>query len=150
MLEWDTTRNMSALLCPALEAWLDAQKVLLWISLVVLMLVTGGMAIIQHIHETDSRATLWDHFSDGKWQYSMGRAVFTAVAFFFVSFLTAPAPGCLVPGSGIPSNAAWIVAVLLGSILALAALYLPPRTGSDARRALEEPLNGPANPNAGP
>ena len=141
---------MYALLCPALEAWLDAQKVLLWISLVVLMLVTGGMAIIQHIHETDSRATLWDHFSDGKWQYSMGRAVFTAVAFFFVSFLTAPAPGCLVPGSGIPSNAAWIVAVLLGSILALAALYLPPRTGSDARRALEEPLNGPANPNARP
>ena len=114
------------------------------------MLVTGGMAIIQHINETDRRATLWDHFSDGKWQYAVGRAVFTAVAFFFVSFLTAPAPGCLAPGSGIPSNAAWIVAVLLGSILALTALYLPPRTGSDARVALEQPLRRPDNDNTMP
>ena len=99
------------------------QKVLLWISLCVLMLVTGGMAIIQQIHETDSQSNLRQHFSEGDWQYSLGRAASSAVAFFFVSFLTAPAPECLVPGSGIPSNAAWIVAVLLGSILALAALH---------------------------
>ena len=106
------------------------------------MLVTGGMAIIQQITETDSRATqLWDHFSKGKWVYSVGRALFTAIAFFFVSFLTAPAPGCLVPGSGIPSNAAWIVAVLLGSILALAALYLPRQTGPHARVDIEEHLH---------
>ena len=44
------------------------------------------------------------------------------MAFFLVSFLTAPAPDYLAPGNGIPRNAAWIVAVLLGTILTLFAL----------------------------
>lgn len=47
------------------------------------------------------------------------------MAFFFVSFLTPPAPECLAPDSGISSGAAWIVAVLLGSVMTLFALTFP-------------------------
>ena len=111
----------------------------------MLVLVTGGMAIIQDKTETDSQAELTEreYPSDGTmpsvtsgkilkniWHFLLGtcrcflwRPFLSAVAFFIVSFLTTPAPECLVPGSGIPSNAALIVAILLGTILALSALH---------------------------
>ena len=59
------------------------------------------------------------------------------MAFFFVSFLTAPAPQCLIPRTPIPSNAAWIVAVVLGAIMTLGALYFPTDayTSREARAA---------------
>lgn len=106
------------------------QRVLLWISLSVLALVTFGMAIVQHQKETDSEWTtttksLRRCCHVGGWQYTLARAVFSTVAFFFVSFLTPPTPGCLVPHSGIPEGSAWIVAVLLGSIMTLFALVFP-------------------------
>ena len=57
--------------------------------------------------------------------YPWARAFFSALAFFLVSFLTPPAPQCLVPQTPIPSSAAWIVAVLLGSVMTLGALVFP-------------------------
>ena len=98
---------------------------LLWITLSVLTLVTAGMAVVQHRNETDTRATLYQHITREGCVFPLLRAGFSAVAFFFVSFLTPPAPECLAPDSGIPSGAAWIVAVLLGSIMALFALVFP-------------------------
>lgn len=103
------------------------QSVLLWITLWVLALVTAGMALVQHRNETDEKASVWDHLTTGGSAkvYPWARAFFSAVAFFFVSFLTPPAPQCLIPQTNIPSGAAWIVAVLLGSIMTLGALVFP-------------------------
>jgi len=118
------------------------QRVLLWTTLSVLTLVTGGMGLIQHKSETDPNSTLKDHISKGGSTvlYPWLRAFFSSVAFFFVSFLTPPAPQCLIPLTPIPSNAAWIVAVLLGSIMTLGALVFPTdavalRKGNEARDA---------------
>ena len=114
-------------LCSHSQAMICVQSVLLWITLWVLTLVTAGMAMIQHRNETDEGASVWDHLSTGGSTavYPWARAIFSAVAFFFVSFLTPPAPQCLIPQTPIPSGAAWIVAVLLGSIMTLGALVFP-------------------------
>lgn len=103
------------------------QAVLLWITLWVLTLVTAGMALLQHRNETDAGATVYDHLCTGGslCVYPWARAFFSALAFFLVSFLTPPAPQCLVPQTPIPSSAAWIVAVLLGSVMTLGALVFP-------------------------
>ncbi len=112
------------------------QAVLLWITLWVLTLVTAGMALLQHRNETDAGTTVYDHlFKGGSLRvYPWARAFFSAVAFFFVSFLTPPAPECLVPQTPIPSSAAWIVAVLLGSVMTLGALVFP----ADVKELREE------------
>ena len=104
------------------------QRVLLCITLSVLTLVTGGMALVQHKSETNPNSTWKDHIFKGGSTvlYPWLRAFFSSVTFFFVSFLTPPAPQCLIPWTPIPSGAAWIVAVLLGSIMTLGALVGPP------------------------
>ena len=113
---------------------LDACRgVLLWITLSVLTLVTAGMALVQHRNETSPEETsVLAHVSKGGSAafYSWLRAIFSAVAFFFVSFLTPPAPQCLIPQTPIPSGTAFIVAVLLGTIMTVSALYFPPATHS--------------------
>ena len=115
------------------------QSVLLWITLWVLTLVTAGMALVQHRNETDEGTSVYDHiFTGGSTAvYPWARAFFSAVAFFFVSFLTSPAPQCIIPQTPIPSGAAWIAAVLLGSIMTLGALVFPTDAKSlrDARQA---------------
>ena len=121
------------------------QAILLWITLWVLTLVTAAMALLQHRNETDAEATVYDHLCTGGSLrvYPWARAFFSAVAFFFVSFLTPPAPQCLVPQTPIPSSAAWIVAVLLGSVMTLGALVFPAdvkelREARDRRKKDEE------------
>jgi hypothetical protein len=118
------------------------QAVLLWISLAVLTLVTGGMAAVQHVRETECTFSTLLKEPFGAKVLIIVRAVLSAALFLFVSFLTPPAPICLVPWCDIPGNAAWVSALLIGTVFTLFALVFPP---SEHKSGLREPFAGSTN-----
>ena len=120
------------------------QRVLLWFSLCVLMLVTLGMAITQHKAETDGMSSMVNHLASRPGVYTWVRATFSSLAFFCVSFSTPPGPACLLSDSSIPSGSALIVALLLGNILTLSAIAFPAKNDTQRQTVRDEESCHPA------
>ena len=104
------------------------RAVLLWITLWVLTLVTAGMALLQHRNETDAGDQLCMTTSSKEVALacvSVGQSLLQRCGLLLRLLPHAPSAPVPDPSDPIPSGAAWIVAVLLGSVMTLGALVFP-------------------------